>query len=360
MASPQVVTAEAGRSPRSPIWQAQRGAIGLVSILPSGMRNVARCYSEQEAVMQSGRRRFGIIPALLVVAALAGSSSTAVADEHVRGVITGQGDAGALWVQTDTGRLAVLLNDVSRVHRIDGIRPVKVSSAELSPGLRIRAEGRFETPDRFTADHITFTKEDFRMAAAILGGLLTTDQRSLVNQAAIAQHAQQLAGHDQRIAAQGRQIDAQGGQISAAEQRIAATSGALAATNTRIANLDDYTPVRTLTVYFANGRSGVSKSAKEELQQLAQQAQQYHGYMISVAAFASAVGAEPRNQKLSMERADNVTAILQQSGVPLTNVFVPAAMGTTGQVASNKTAKGQAENRRAVITLLQNKGLGGK
>src|SRR6185369_4541209 len=219
--------------------------------------------------------------------------------------------------------------------------------------------GHFETPDRFAADRITFTKEDFRTAAAILGGITTTDQRSLANQAAIVQHGQQLTNQGQRITAQGQQIDAARGAIAANEQRIVATNGALAATNTRIANLDDYTPIRTLTVYFANGRSTISKSAKDELQQLAQQAQSYRGYMISVAAFASAVGSEPRNQKISMERADAVTAILQQSGVPLTNVFVPAAMGTTGQVASNRTGRGQAENRRAVITLLQNKGLGG-
>jgi OOP family OmpA-OmpF porin len=308
--------------------------------------------------MQSGRRRFGIVPALLVAGALAGSPA-AFADDHVRGVVAGHGDGGTLSVQTDTGRVTITLNDVSRVHRIDGIRPVKVSSAELIAGLRIRAAGHFETPDRFTADRITFTKQDFRTAAAIWSGIQTTDQRSLANQAAIAQHGQQIASHDSRINTQGQQIDAQRGQIAAAEQRIVAASGALAATNARIANLDDYTPIRTLTVYFANGRSVISKSAKQELQELARQAQGYHGYMISVAAFASAVGAEPRNQKLSMERADNVTAVLQQSGVPLTNVFVPAAMGTTGQVASNKTARGQAENRRAVITLLQNKGLGG-
>jgi len=309
--------------------------------------------------MQSGRRRFGIVPALLVAGALAGSPA-AFADDHVRGVVSGHGDNGALWVQTDTGRLTVLLSDASRVHRLDGIRPIKVSSAELIAGLRIRADGNYETPDRFTAHKITFTKQDFRTAAAIWSGVFTTDQRSLANQAAIAQHGQQLANQDSRLNAQGQQIDAQRGQITAAEQRIAATSGALAAANARIANLDDYTPIKTLTVYFANNRSAVSKSAKEELQELARQAQGYHGYMISVAAFASAVGSDPRNQKLSMERADNVTAILQQNGVPLTNVFVPAAMGTTGQVASNKTTKGQAENRRAVITLLQNKGLSGK
>jgi outer membrane protein OmpA-like peptidoglycan-associated protein len=35
-------------------------------------------------------------------------------------------------------------------------------------------------------------------------------------------------------------------------------------------------------------------------------------------------------------------------------------MGITSQVAPNKTPKGQAQNRRAVITVLQNKGISGK
>ena len=52
--------------------------------------------------------------------------------------------------------------------------------------------------------------------------------------------------------------------------------------------------------------------------------------------------------------------MLQQNGVMPTELAIPAAMGTTGQVASNKTKKGQAENRRCVITLLQSKGIAPK
>jgi outer membrane protein OmpA-like peptidoglycan-associated protein len=40
--------------------------------------------------------------------------------------------------------------------------------------------------------------------------------------------------------------------------------------------------------------------------------------------------------------------------------MVPAAMGVSQQVAPNTTAQGQAENRRAVVTLLQNKGIAGQ
>jgi outer membrane protein OmpA-like peptidoglycan-associated protein len=130
------------------------------------------------------------------------------------------------------------------------------------------------------------------------------------------------------IGQHGQQLTAQGGQI-------AATSGALAATNARIANLDDYTPIKSITVYFRNGKAEVSKSDKAQLQEIAAQARNMPTYVIQVQAYASAVGPDPVNQRLSMERANNVTAVLQQSGVPLTNVVVPAAMGITDQVAPN-------------------------
>jgi outer membrane protein OmpA-like peptidoglycan-associated protein len=178
-----------------------------------------------------------------------------------------------------------------------------------------------------------------------------TDQRSLVNEKNIQEHSQRLADQARTLGQHGEQLTTQGGQI-------AATSGALAATNARIANLDDYTPIKSITVYFRNGKAEVSKSDKAQLQEIAAQARNMPTYVIQVQAYASAVGPDPVNQRLSMERANNVTAVLQQSGVPLTNVVVPAAMGTTDQVAPNNSERGQAQNRRATVTLLQNKGLG--
>jgi outer membrane protein OmpA-like peptidoglycan-associated protein len=41
-------------------------------------------------------------------------------------------------------------------------------------------------------------------------------------------------------------------------------------------------------------------------------------------------------------------------------MLAPAAMGVSSQVAPNSTAKGQAENRRTVVTVLQSKGITGQ
>ena len=306
--------------------------------------------------MRPGRTRYRIMTAVLVVTAL-GGSSLAWADDHIHGVITGRGEAGTVIVQTDSARLTVAMSDATRINRIDGIRPVQVSSADLVPGLRIRASGEFDSPDKFSATKITFTKEDFKIAAAIQGGVTPTDQRSLANERAIQQQGQELANHSQTLSQHGQELQTQSGQIAANEQRLTATSGAL---NARITNLDDYTPIKTITVYFRNNKWDVSKSDRALLEDIAAQARTSGTYAIQVQAYASAVGSDQLNQRLTIQRADAVTAILQQSGVPLTNVVVPAAMGTTNQVAPNNTGKGQAENRRAVVTLLQNKGLAQK
>jgi outer membrane protein OmpA-like peptidoglycan-associated protein len=277
-------------------------------------------------------------------------STTAWADDHIQGVIIGRTEGGVV-VQTDSARVTIGLSDTTRIHRTDGIRLVPVGSADLIPGLRIKAEGLYDAPDKLAAKRVSFSREDFRIASAIQGGVTPTDQRSLVNEKNIQEHSQRLADQARTLGQHGEQLTTQGGQI-------AATSGALAATNARIANLDDYTPIKSITVYFRNGKAEVSKSDKAQLQEIAAQARNMPTYVIQVQAYASAVGPDPVNQRLSMERANNVTAVLQQSGVPLTNVVVPAAMGITDQVAPNNSERGQAQNRRATVTLLQNKGLG--
>lgn len=76
--------------------------------------------------------------------------------------------------------------------------------------------------------------------------------------------------------------------------------------------------------------------------------------------YASAVGSAALNQRLSSERANAVTEFLEQQGqIPLTNMLAPGAMGTNSRVDSDKTAEGQAENRRVVVRILQNKGIAG-
>lgn len=307
--------------------------------------------------MRPGRTAFRTLVAALVVACLGASSLASASGTTIRGIISGRGENGSIIVQTDSARLTITLNDMTRIRRIDGIRPVIVSSADLIPGLRIKAEGMLDTADTFSATKITFARDDFKIAAAIQAGIMPTDQRSVVNEHNIQQNSQELTSQKAELGQQAQELATQDGRISSDEQKMIATAGLL---NTRISNLDDFTPLKTITILFRNNKYDVSNSDRALLQQFAEEARATNGYMIQVQAFASDVGPYQLNQRLSLERANRVTQILQQSGVPLTNVFVPAGMGVTEQVATNKTQRGQAENRRAVVTLLQNKGLATK
>ena len=115
-----------------------------------------------------------------------------------------------------------------------------------------------------------------------------------------------------------------------------------------------------VTVLFANGKIAVDPQYKPQLLQLAQKAQTVDGYVIQVKGYASSVGSAALNQKLSTERANNVTEILEEQGhISLTHILAPGAMGTSRQVAPDNTSEGQADNRRVVVKLLQNKGIAG-
>jgi OmpA-OmpF porin, OOP family len=227
----------------------------------------------------------------------------------------------------------------------------------LIPGLRIEASGAYEGASRFVAQRVTFSRSNQRMALAIRGGVDPTDMRSLDNQRRIAENARTIEQQQQTLAHQAELIAGNSDQIKANQNQIVGTAGAL---NARISNLDDYKVVSTVTVYFRNGKFGIEPQYRAQLQQLAAQSKGVEGFMIQVQGYASAVGPNALNQKLSLQRAAAVTSALQQDGVPPMKLVVPAAMGITDQVATNKTEKGQAENRRTVVTLLQNKGIAGR
>jgi OOP family OmpA-OmpF porin len=304
---------------------------------------------QQEDVMPSRRNRQVILGVLLAVGL--GVSTEAYADEDVRGVITARGRDGTLMVRTDDlSSLIVVLDDTTSVKRTDGLRDMKISSASLIPGLRVELEGTFLSADRFAARCVKFSRSDLKMAFAIRGGIEPTDLRSLENQKRIEHNARTIEQQRQTLQQQER-------EIAANSDRIARTSLALAATNYRIASLADHEIKSVMTVHFRNGSASIGGKQKSELERLAQQARAIRGVVIQIEGHASAVGSEATNQLLSMQRAHAVAAVLSQNGIAPTQMLVPATMGVSSQVADNTTSSGQSENRRVVVTVLQNKAM---
>lgn len=302
--------------------------------------------------MERSRMRQPIVSAVVVVAGL--GFSTAAFAEHFQGVVSGRAADGTLTIQTDdSSDVNVVIADGTKVRQADGMRSKKVTAASLIPGLRVDVNGRRQDSNRFIADRVTFKKSDMKIARAIQSGLQPTDARVAANERQIAM-GEEILQRQQATLQQQRQ------QIAANDAKIVATSGVVDANAARIANLDDYDIIGSYTVYFANGKSTVPSKSRHGLEQLIAMAKGLRGYVVQVQGYASAVGSEALNERLSTDRAVAVTRILQENGIPPTSIAPPAGMGITSQVAPNKTQIGQAENRRAVITVLQNKGISGK
>ena len=95
-------------------------------------------------------------------------------------------------------------------------------------------------------------------------------------------------------------------RIAAADEKIAATTGVVEANAERISNLDYYNVIGSVTVYFDNGQSTVHAKYTEQLLDLVAQAKTLNAYVVQVQGYASAVGADALNDRLSSERAEAV------------------------------------------------------
>jgi outer membrane protein OmpA-like peptidoglycan-associated protein len=226
-----------------------------------------------------------------------------------------------------------------------------MSMAALIPGLEIQAEGAYNDQHQLVATLVKFKGNDLERAQSIQAGLHQTERQSQRNK-------EELERQNAELKAQAEALKEQHEKIVANQEKIAANKAAIKAAMARFGQLDDYYILDELTVYFGNGKANVDPPYKAQLVQLAEKAKAFEGYMIQVVGYASAVGSTALNQELSEDRAGNVTNILLQEGyVPLTNMLAPGAMGESRQVGDHQTAEGQAENRRVVVRVLQNKGV---
>ena len=149
-------------------------------------------------------------------------------------------------------------------------------------------------------------------------------------------------------------------QLTAEQQKVAANKRAIDAAIARFGQLSDYYILDEVIVHFGNGKTGLDAKYKPMLMDFAKKAKGVEAFMVQVVGYASSSGSDELNQKLSEDRAHSVTNFLvQQAHVPLTNMLAPGAMGESRQVGNKETADVEAENRRVVVRVLQNKGIAG-
>ena len=273
---------------------------------------------------------FGLLFGVLAFAGIAR------AQEHqIRGLIVARSGATMTVKTPDSENIVVALTDDTQVEEEHGILKLgrkQQAVTALIPGLPVQVKGSENDQHQLVAETVKFKGSDLKTAMDIQAGVTPTQEQLEANQAKTQENSQQ----------------------------IAANQADIVAANKRFGQLGEYNILGEVTVYFANGKATVDPKYEPDLLSLAQKAQSINAYIIQVQGYASAVGSAALNQKLSAERADSVLNFLEQEAkIPLTNVLAPGAMGTTDQVGPNTTAEGQAENRRVVVRILQNKGIAG-
>jgi OmpA-OmpF porin, OOP family len=294
--------------------------------------------------------------AILSVAAVLLLCGAAVAQTQIQGVIDGRSGATMTVKSQDSGTVVVVLSDSTDVQEVEGgfhMRKKQMGLTALVPGLPVEVKGSYNAQNQLLADSVRFKGSELKNAQDIQAGVAPAEAQLQAQQ-------QQLQQTEQQIQQQQAAMQQQQAQLTAEQQKIAANKAAIAAANKRFGELGEYNILGEVTVLFANGKVAIEPQYKPQLVQLAQKAKTVDAYVIQVKGYASSVGSAALNQKLSTERADNVTDFLeQQGGIPLTNILAPGAMGTSRQVAPDTTAEGQADNRRVVVRILQNKGIAG-
>jgi OmpA-OmpF porin, OOP family len=288
----------------------------------------------------------------------------------VEGLIKARSGPTLIVATKESPNVYVLLTDSTEVSQVQGLfkaRRKQMAMAALIPGLAIQAEGSYNNEKQVIAKSVKFKGDDLKQAQSIQAGMHETQQRSLQNTEELAKQNAELKAQNEtleqqqaELAAQQKSIAANQQNIAANQQNIASNRATIEAAVARFGQLDDYYILDEATVYFANGKTNVEAKYKPELVRLSQKAKTIQAFMIEVKGYASAVGSADLNQRLSEDRANNVVNVLLQDGkIPLTNMLAPGAMGVSEQVGNNKTAEGQAENRRVVVRVLQNKGIAG-
>jgi len=307
--------------------------------------------------MAHGKSR-GIVSALALLLMGVAFLGTAVYAQNVKveGVIKGR-SGETLFLQTsDSPKVIVLLTQTTDVGQLEGAlkaRNKKMSMAALIPGLPIRVEGSYDAENQLVAKTIRFKGNDFEQAQAIQAGVNETAKQAAANQS-------ELEKQNALLKEQNEALQKQQAQLTEQEKKLAEQKALIAANTARFGQLDDYYIYDEVTVYFGNGKVKLDPKYNAPLSALAEKAVTVNGYMIQVKGYASATGSVALNQKLSEQRANNVATYLQQQGhVPLPRMLAPGAMGESRQVEAGKANDSEAENRRVVVRVLQNKGIAG-
>ena len=226
-------------------------------------------------------------------------------------------------------------------------------------GLRLEVDGVGNSEGQLVADKIRFDEQDLRSAQALKA---TVDPiEAEVNEKLKQQQAEQerLAGQMEENRALTAQAQASADAAAEAAKKAQSTADYA---NNRINGLDDFDPIKTITVNFKTGSATLGPQAKQSIDNAAAwvKTQNTKGWVMAVIGYADTTGNSQRNIDLSERRANAVIYyIVSKYKMPLNRLVQPFGYGQLDPVAENKTKAGRAKNRRVEIRLMVNKGIAG-
>jgi outer membrane protein OmpA-like peptidoglycan-associated protein len=283
--------------------------------------------------------------------------------EKFRGVVTKREDESFQMGDTMGGQqTTVVLTPETEVksHKKGMFRGSKEYGATyILRGLRLEVDGVGNSQGQIVAKRIRFDEQDLRTAQALKNTLDPIEAET--NAKLKAQQEEQERQARQLEEAQAVAVAARADAKSAADAARKAQETADYANN-RINGLDDYDPIRTITVPFATGSATLGPKAKTTIDEAAAWAktQDKKGWMVAVIGYADTSGNTARNRDLSERRAKAVIYYLvTKHNADIKRLIQPFGYGEEGAVGDNKTAEGRAKNRRVEIRLLKNKGISG-
>ena len=284
---------------------------------------------------------------LSLIAVVVLTSRPAVAQStKIQGVIDGRSGATMSLKIAGSPDTTVLLTDSTDVGEVEGVfhgRTKQMPMTALIPGLPVQVSGTYNAQNQFVADSVKFKGSDLKAAMDAQAGLQPTMQKVAANTAA------DPADRRRSRRTTGRTRRPSRPSSPPSNRRSPPTKPPSLPTTSASANSASTTSSAKPPSTSATARSTSIRSIRPQLVKLAQQAKGITAYIIQVQGYASAVGSAALNQKLSSERANAVTAILeQQGGIPLTNMLAPGAMGTSspGRLRQNRRRPGREPPRR--------------